>query len=80
MTLSRYLVLAAVVLTAACGDVCLAVGMKQIGVISEGRWKDLLFAVSNPWVAVGVVLLTGFYVGIPVFLLVPRGATMLHVR
>lgn len=61
MNLSRYLVLAAIVMTASCGDVCLSVGMKQIGVISGGRWRDLLFAVANPWVAAGVVLLIGFF-------------------
>jgi len=61
MTLARYMVLAAVALTASCGDVCLRVGMKQIGVISLNRWDDLLLAVVNPWVALGVLLLLGFF-------------------
>lgn len=45
MTARRYLVLLAIVLSAAIGDVLLSVGMRQIGAISAKRWLDLLFAI-----------------------------------
>jgi len=61
MTASRYLVLVAVALTASCGDVCLRVGMKQIGEITFSRLSTLILAVSNPWIALGVLLLLGFF-------------------
>ena len=55
------MVLAAVALTASCGDVCLKIGMQQIGEISISRWSSLLFAVTNPWIALGVLFLLGFF-------------------
>ena len=55
------MVLAAVALTASCGDVCLKIGMQQIGEISISRWSSLLFAVTNPWIALGVIFLLGFF-------------------
>ncbi len=61
MTSGRYMVLAAVALTASFGDVCLRVGMMQVGEISLSRWSALILAVTNPWVALGVLLLLGFF-------------------
>ena len=61
MTAQRYLVLLAIVFSAAVGDVLLSVGMKQIGAISPTRWLDLLFAIRNPFVAVGILCLLVFF-------------------
>lgn len=61
MTTRRYVVLLAIVFSAAIGDVLLSVGMKQIGAISPGRWLDLLFAIRNPFVALGILCLLIFF-------------------
>ncbi len=61
MTLMRYLLLLLLVLCSTLGDVFLSRGMKQIGRISPTRWHDLLFAVTNPWVMVGILLLLVFF-------------------
>jgi drug/metabolite transporter (DMT)-like permease len=61
LTPRRYLVLLAIVFCAAVGDVLLSVGMKQIGAISPARWFDLLFALRNPFVALGILCLLGFF-------------------
>jgi drug/metabolite transporter (DMT)-like permease len=34
--------------------------MKRVGAISAARWTELIVAVFNPWVALGIVLLLGF--------------------
>jgi drug/metabolite transporter (DMT)-like permease len=60
VTPRKYLVLVAIVLFASCGDVSLSYGMKHVGAISAARWTDLIAAVFNPWVALGIVLLLGF--------------------
>jgi drug/metabolite transporter (DMT)-like permease len=61
MTFRRYLVLAAVTLTSACGDTFLSRGMKQMGPISLHHPAELIHAVFSPWVASGIVLLIGFF-------------------
>ncbi len=61
MTVPRYLVLAMVALTASVGDTLLAVGAKQLGPISLNHVDQLFAAVMNPWIAVGIVLLIGFF-------------------
>lgn len=61
MTFRKYLVLAAIVFFASFGDVALSYGMKRVGTISAARWTDLFFAVLDPWVALGIVLLLGFF-------------------
>lgn len=61
MSLVRYLLLALIVIGSTLGDVYVAKGMKQIGEISVHRWRDLLFAPLNPYVALGVALLAMFY-------------------
>jgi drug/metabolite transporter (DMT)-like permease len=60
VTVRKYLVLAATTLFASFGDISLSYGMKRIGPISAARWTQLIAAVFNPWVAVGIVLLLGF--------------------
>ena len=61
MTFRKYLVLAVVTLFAAIGDSFLARGMKQIGSISLHGLPDIVFSVLNPWVALGILFLLGFF-------------------
>jgi drug/metabolite transporter (DMT)-like permease len=61
VTLRKYLVLAGVSVFAPVGDSLLSYGMKQIGNISIGDLSDLLLAITNPWVALGILLLLGFF-------------------
>src|SRR5437868_5801149 len=46
----------------AVGDVCLSRGMKSIGAISLAHWPQLIPAVFNPWVALGIAFLLVFFV------------------
>ena len=62
MTFRKYLVLAGITLFAAAGDSLLSYGMKQVGSISLAHWTSVIFAVLNPSVAVGILLLLGFFV------------------
>ena len=62
MNFRRYLVLAAMVVFGAVGDVCLSRGMKSIGAISLAHWPQLIPAVFNPWVALGIAFLLVFFV------------------
>lgn len=61
MTFRKYLVLAGVTVFAAAGDSMLAHGMKQTGSIDVHHLHTVIFAVKNPWVAVGIVLLLAFF-------------------
>jgi uncharacterized membrane protein len=61
MNLWRYLVLVVVVMGSTLGDVFLSHGMKQLGHITLSRWHDLLFAATNPSIAVGTLLLIVFF-------------------
>ncbi len=61
MNWRKYLVLAGVIVFAACGDLTLSRGMKDIGNIRLSRLPELLVALSNPWVLLGIVLLLGFF-------------------
>jgi drug/metabolite transporter (DMT)-like permease len=54
-------VLAGVTVFAAAGDSMLSHGMKQAGSISLNHLQGLILAVLNPWVAVGILLLLGFF-------------------
>jgi drug/metabolite transporter (DMT)-like permease len=57
----KYLVLAGVTVFAAAGDSMLSHGMKQIGGISLDHLQGVIFAILNPWVAIGILLLLGFF-------------------
>jgi drug/metabolite transporter (DMT)-like permease len=57
----KYLVLAGVTIFAPVGDSLLSYGMKQVGNISVRDLPALLMAIANPWVALGIVLLLGFF-------------------
>jgi drug/metabolite transporter (DMT)-like permease len=61
MSFRRYLVLAIVTLTASCGDTFLARGMKTLPPVSLSDPMALIHAIFSPWVAAGIVLLTGFF-------------------
>ena len=57
----KYLVLAGVTVFAAAGDAMLSHGMKQIGNISLNHLQGVIFAILNPWVAIGILLLLAFF-------------------
>jgi drug/metabolite transporter (DMT)-like permease len=61
VTFRKYLVLAGVTLCASIGDSLLSHGMKQVGNISLSHWSDVILAVFNPSVALGILLLLGFF-------------------
>jgi drug/metabolite transporter (DMT)-like permease len=61
VTFRKYLVLAGVSVFAALGDSLLSYGMKQVGNVSLQHVGSLLLAITNPWVALGILLLLGFF-------------------
>lgn len=61
MNSRKYLVLAGVSIFAPVGDSLLSYGMKQVGNISTHDIPDLLLAITNPWVALGIIFLLGFF-------------------
>lgn len=62
MTFRKYLVLAGVTIFAATGDSFLSHGMKQLGSVSLQHWTTVIFAILNPSVALGILLLLGFFI------------------
>ena len=61
MTFRKYLVLAGVTLFAAIGDSFLARGMKQVGNVSLHRLPEIILTILNPWIALGILFLLGFF-------------------
>lgn len=61
MTVRKYLLLLAVAVFAACGDVSLARGMRDFGAVTTANWRSLLGALADPWVLGGIVLLILFF-------------------
>lgn len=61
MNLRKYLVLGGVTIFAPVGDSLLSHGMKQVGNISLHNIHSLFFAMTNVWVALGIVMLLGFF-------------------
>lgn len=61
MTVRKYIILLAVVVFAACGDVSLARGMRVFGPVTLARLPHLLTALLNPWVILGILMLIGFF-------------------
>jgi drug/metabolite transporter (DMT)-like permease len=61
LNLRKYLVLIAVAVFAACGDVCLARGMRDFGAVTSSNWTRLLTALWNPWIVGGIALLILFF-------------------
>jgi drug/metabolite transporter (DMT)-like permease len=60
VTFRKYLVLFAVAVFAACGDVCLGRGMKDFGAVTSANWNRLFVSLWNPWVVAGICLLVLF--------------------
>jgi drug/metabolite transporter (DMT)-like permease len=61
VTFRKYLVLAGITVFSTAGDSLLARGMKELGGISLHNFSSLLFAILNPWVATGILLLLAFF-------------------
>lgn len=61
MNTRKYLVLAGVTLFSAIGDTLLSRGMKDVGSISLSHISHVILAVTNPWVALGIVSLLTFF-------------------
>jgi hypothetical protein len=57
----KYLILAGVSIFAPVGDSLLSYGMKHVGNISVHNIPALLLAITNPWVALGILLLLGYF-------------------
>lgn len=57
----QYLILGLVALLAPLGDSCLARGMAAMPAISLAHPGSLIAAVFTPWIALGIVLLIGFF-------------------
>ena len=53
--------MAGVTLFSAIGDTLLSRGMKELGNVSLNHVSHVLLAISNPWVAVGIVFLISFF-------------------
>lgn len=61
MTFRKYLVLTGVMVFASAGDSLLSHGMQQTGAVSLHHLSRLIVAVLNPSVALGILLLLGFF-------------------
>jgi drug/metabolite transporter (DMT)-like permease len=61
VTFCKYLVLAGVTILSAAGDSLLSRGMKQVGSLSLRHLPDIVLSVINPWVALGILFLLGFF-------------------
>jgi drug/metabolite transporter (DMT)-like permease len=61
VTVRKYLILLAVVVFGACGDVCLGRGMRDFGAVTSANWRLLLTVLWNPWVVTGICLLILFF-------------------
>lgn len=60
MPARKHLILAAIVLFGACGDVSLSRGMKDVGNLTLAHWTQVFPALLSPWVLAGIALLIGF--------------------
>jgi drug/metabolite transporter (DMT)-like permease len=57
----KYVLLLAVAVFAASGDVCLARGMRDFGAVSFANIGGLIPALLNPWIITGILLLICFF-------------------
>ncbi|MDT8068947.1 MAG: EamA family transporter [Terriglobia bacterium] len=60
MTLRKYLVILSIVIFGSCGDAFLAHGMKQVPPIDIHHLSHLFFALTNPFIILGIVSLIIF--------------------
>ena len=58
----HFLVLAGMVVFSSVGDILLSRGMKGIGAVSLSHGLQLIPAVFNPWVSLGILFLLGYFV------------------
>ena len=68
MTLYRYLVLLAIVVCSTFGDFLIKIGMNQVGDVHLTQPLMLVKALFNPWVALGTLVLIGFFVAFTISL------------
>ena len=61
MTIRKYLLLLAVAVFAASGDVSLGRGMKAFGAVTTANVSGLFLALLNPWVILGILMLILFF-------------------
>jgi drug/metabolite transporter (DMT)-like permease len=61
VTPRKYLVLVVVAVFGSVGDALLSYGMRQIGGVSFHEAGRLILAVTNPWIALGVLFLLAFF-------------------
>jgi drug/metabolite transporter (DMT)-like permease len=61
VTARKYLVLLAVMVFAACGDVFLSRGMQEFGPVTAANWSRLFTALANPWIVGGTCFLILFF-------------------
>jgi drug/metabolite transporter (DMT)-like permease len=57
----QYAILGLVSVCAPLGDTCLSLGMKQVPDVSLAHPTALVAAVFTPWIALGILLLIGFF-------------------
>lgn len=61
LTSRQYLILALVSICAPLGDTCLSRGMTSLPPITLAHPASLISAVFTPWIAIGIMLLIGFF-------------------
>ena len=61
LTLQQYLILAVVSVSVPLGDASLSRGMKSMAPISAAHPLTLIGAVFTPWIALGILLLIGYF-------------------
>lgn len=61
MTLRKYLVLVGIILFGVTGDSLLKYGMSRTGSISLQHLSSIVLVVLNPWIALGILFLLGFF-------------------
>jgi multidrug transporter EmrE-like cation transporter len=61
VTPRKYLVLVGIILFGVTGDSLLKYGMKLTGPVSLQHLSGIVLVVFNPWIAVGIVFLLGFF-------------------
>ncbi len=61
MNFRKYLVLLSVVIFGSLGDVMLSRGMREVGEIHIGQLHQVISAIANPWVMVGIAFLMVFF-------------------
>ncbi len=61
LTLKQFGILGMIMLCTPLGDACLARGMRQMPPITLDHPLQLIQAVFTPWIALGILLLIGFF-------------------